>query len=83
MSEFLFVWDRVANAWPLRYLVSRGGPVSVPTDVPIEGVVSAAASEHLIAQLRGRYPVPRYRVARMSATSWDAVVENFPGLCLD
>ena len=82
MTEFLFVWDRLEDTWPLRYVVNRGGPVSVPKDVPIEGVVTAEESERLLEHLRGLYPEPRFVVSRMSATSWEAVEENFPGLYL-
>jgi hypothetical protein len=60
--------------------VSRGGPVSLPKDLPIEGLVTAEESEVLIEQLRQLYPEPRYVVARMSATSWEAVEDDFPGL---
>lgn len=82
MIEYLFVWDRLENAWPVRYVVSRGGPVSVPAGVPIEGVVTAEESETLIEHLRTLHPEPRFVVARMSATSWEAVEEDFPGLYL-
>lgn len=78
--EYLFVWDRLENKWPLRYVVSRGGLVSIPSHVPFDGVLSADESEALLEHLRMRYPEPRFVVARMSATSWEAVEEDFPGL---
>lgn len=56
--------------------------MSLPKYVPIEGVVTAEESEVLIEHLRQFYPEPRYVVARMSATRWEAVEDDFPGLYL-
>lgn len=81
MTEYLFVWDKEENMWPVRYVVSRGGLESASEpDVLVEGVVTGDESEQLIDRLRTRFPEPRYVVARMSATSWQTVEEDFPGL---
>lgn len=73
MFDFLFVWDRLESAWPVRCVVGGAAPGG-------ESVLEPEEAEAALERLRARYPEPRYVVARMSATSWAVVELDFPGL---
>lgn len=86
MYEYLFVWDRPSDAYPLRYWV-RPAAARLTEDAPpelsdLDGVVDAKHADVFLEALQKQYTAPRYAVSRMDATGWATVERNFPGLYL-
>lgn len=85
MLDFLFVWERAARNYPVRYWVrANGQPMDAgPAELELmNGVIDVDHVEELLGALRARYPEPQFVVERMSGSSWDSVADNFPGLYL-
>ena len=84
MYCYFFVWDRQTNTWPVRYWVTDRPDVGQPPDLDIlDGVITPAESELSLDELWDRWPEPRYRIGEMSATSWQTVEDNYPGMSRD
>ena len=80
MHDYLFVYDRARRVYPARFRV--GGADRAEAE-PMNGQIDAAFADDLLEGLRLRFREPGYLVARMSASSWEAVEDNFPGLYRD
>ena len=83
MTNFFFVYDRSTRTYPLRYWVRPDG--AYLEDAPaileeLDGTVDERIVESLLEPMRRRFPEPRYAVACMTASGWEAVEQNFPGL---
>ncbi len=86
MFDFLFVYSRASGAYPIRFWVRARGQAFDNPPLPLDtmdGVISEPYAEDLLAGLRQRFKEPGYIVERMSASTWDAVAENFPGMYLN
>ena len=80
MHEYAFVYDPQSRTFPARYWVD-GGDGPPPDAGRLMGPLPARRVDAWVEEKRaGPWPEPPYAVATMVATSWDAVVDNFPGL---
>ncbi|MFT7622011.1 MAG: hypothetical protein ACI9WU_001176 [Myxococcota bacterium] len=85
MQDYLFVWDRGARSYPIRFWVRAAGQSlsdAPPQIDEYDGIISADLADDLLNGLRKRFAEPAYVVERMSGTTWKSVAENFPGLYL-
>lgn len=79
LTDYLFIWDRARGQFPLRLHVRA--PEQAPVDeAMLHGSILNGQADEVMAVLRSSFSEPTYVVEQMSATSWQSVEENFPGL---
>ena len=81
--EYLFVYDKDQNAYPVRFWVrSPDDPDSAapPCLSELDGAIYRDAVEVRLDGLREMYPEPRYAVACAHGSTWETIALNFPGL---
>ena len=81
--EYLFVYDRNQNAYPVRFWVRS--PDDANSAAPscfadLDGAIYRDAVEVRLMGLRQMYPEPRYAVACAHGSTWETIALNFPGL---
>jgi hypothetical protein len=77
MTDYLFVYHPSSRTYVLRF---RVGEPAQEKDI---GQLKRSEQEEALRSLRKRFPSPEYVVECMSATSWQAVEDNFWGLYRD
>ena len=73
-SKYIFVWDTETEEFPERYRVERTDETGLPDDGDaLNGVVVPDKVDLLHADLKKRFPPPRYSVDGQHGTRWATI----------
>lgn len=79
--KYIFVWDTETDTFPERYRVRKDTDVYEPDDGDaLNGTIEDSVADALYADLKQRFPPPRYELDGQHGTRWSTVERIYPGM---
>ena len=79
--KYIFVWDTDTDTFPERYRVRKDTDVHEPDDGDaLNGTIEASEADALYADLKQRFPPPRYELDGQHGTRWATIERIYPGM---
>jgi hypothetical protein len=79
--KYIFVWDTETDTFPERYRVRKDTDVVEPDDGDaLNGTIEDNEADALYADLKQRFPPPRYALDGQHGTRWATIERIYPGM---